>query len=168
MGPSPLDLVGTAIARAALVDIDATLFILIGVFLFLYLVLRITLFRPVLRVLDERERRIEGAKAEARAMQERAEQALSQYEAFVREARSQGAELKAALRQEGQRIERTLLDEVRRETEGQLAQGKAELRAEMERQAAILSREAEALARRAAERLLGRSLRADDGPRSIS
>jgi F-type H+-transporting ATPase subunit b len=168
MGPSPLDLAGTAIARAALVDIDATLFILVGVFLFLYIVLRITLFRPVLRVLDERERRIDGAKAEAKAMQERAEGAMSEYEAFVREARSKGAELKAALRQEGQRIERTLLDEVRRETEAQLAQGKAELRSEMERQATALSREAETLARRAAERLLGRPLGTDDERRSLS
>src|SRR5262249_22490389 len=91
------------ILPSALVDVDATLFVLIGVFLALYLFLRFALFRPVLKVLDERDRRIEGTKLEAQAMQERTQKTLAEYEAFVREARSKGAELRAALRQEGQR-----------------------------------------------------------------
>lgn len=156
MTPSLLPTFSEPPLRAALVDVDGTLFLFMGIFLSLYLVLRYALFRPVLRVLDERERRIEGSKAEAKEMQQRAEEAYAQYEAFVREARQKGGELKTALRQEGQRIERALLDEVRRESEAQLSAGKAELRAEMERAAATLGREAEAMAQDVAARLLGR------------
>jgi F-type H+-transporting ATPase subunit b len=144
------------VARAALVDIDATLFVLIGIFLFLYVFLRVALFRPVMRVLEERERRIEGAKAEARRMQERADKVLAEYEAFVRDARNKGAELRATLRQEGRDVEREILAEVRRETAAQLAEGKAALRAEMERAATALEMEVAAIAQNAAARLLGR------------
>jgi F-type H+-transporting ATPase subunit b len=162
MNPVLHFLTDVPVVRGALVDLDPTLFLLLGIFLLLYVFLRFTLFRPVLRVLEERERRIEGAKAEARRMQERADQALAEYNEFVREARNKGAELRVALRQEGLRIEREILAEVRRETARQLAEGKAVHRAEMERAMATLEHEVATLAQQAARRLLGRPVGAAD------
>ena len=144
------------VARAALVDIDATLFVLLGMFLLLYVFLRFALFRPVLRVFDEREKRIEGAKAEAKEMQDRAQRALAEYESFLRDARNQGAAEKEALRQQGQQLARDVIDQVRKETAVVLAQGKAELHAELAKAQASIDTEAATLAQQAAERLLGR------------
>jgi F-type H+-transporting ATPase subunit b len=156
MLPSLLPTIDEPLCRAALVDVDATLFIIIALFLALYLFLRFALFRPVLRLFEERERRIEGAKQEARDMQDRAAKALAQYEEFVREARAQGAAEKEALRQEGQRVARALIDEVRKETAAEIAKGRAVLQAEIADATASIDREAEVLAREAATRLLGR------------
>lgn len=157
----------TPVARAALVDVDATLFVVIGLFLLFYVTLRFALFRPVLRLFEEREKRIDGAKHEAKDMQERAVKAVAQYEAFVREARAQGQAEKETLRQEGQRIAREILDEVRREAAAEVAKSKAELQAELAQATAQIDREAHALAREAATRLLGRPLRKDGEGRSL-
>ena len=167
MMPSPLILSDLPVLRAALVDVDATLFVVLGLFLLFYVFLRVALFRPVLRLFDEREARIDGAKHEAKDMQERATKALTQYEAFVREARAQGQVEKEALRQEGQRVAREILDEVRREASAEVAKSKAELQAELAVATAAIDREAHALAREAATRLLGRAVRAESPGRTV-
>ena len=149
-------------------DLDATLFILIGIFLVLYIILRFTLFRPILRLLDERQARIEGTRKVAEELRERAEEAAREYQALLKEARAKGAELKLSLRQEGQRLERQLVDEVHRETEAQLSAGKAELQAEAERATAQVQREVAALSREAAARLLGRPVGPGEGRRTPS
>jgi F-type H+-transporting ATPase subunit b len=168
MNPNPLIETSSPVLKGALVDLDATVFLVIGIFLLFYLLLRFALFRPVLRLLDERQARIEGTRKLAQELREKAMEATRQYEALLKEARAQGAELKLSLRQEGQRLERELVDEVRRETEAQLVAGKAELQAEMERAAAELEREVAALSRAAAARLLGRPVGPGEGRRTVS
>jgi len=166
-GPSIAQAADVPVAKAALIDIDATLFVLLGLFLLLYVFLRVALFRPVLRVFDEREKRIEGAKAEAREMQEKATTALFQYEAFLKEARAQGAQDREALRVEGQKLAREIVDVVRKETSAELAKGKAVLQAELATAQASIDREAAALAQQAATRLLGRPVRAIETNRTV-
>ena len=61
-------------------DFDLTFVLQMLLFAALIVVLRPLLFEPVLRVFEERERRTEGARAEARQMQEEAGELLSRYE----------------------------------------------------------------------------------------
>lgn len=167
LSASPLHPLDPCLAKAALVDVDATLFVFLGLFLALYVFLRFALFRPVLRVFEEREKRIEGAKAEAKEMQERAQKALVEYETFLREARTQGAAEKESLRQQGQQLSRELLDQVRKETASELAKGKAALHAELAKAQSSIDAEAATLAQRAAERLLGRAVAPILPPRTV-
>ena len=163
----PMRTVDAPLAKAALIDVDATLFILLGMFLLLYVFLRVALFRPVLRVFAERERRIEGAKAEAREMQDKALSALAQYDTFLRAARAEGAQEKEALRVEGQRLARDIVDAVRKETAAELTKGKAALHAELAVAQAAIDREVATLGQQAATRLLGRPVRPIDPQRTV-
>src|SRR3954453_8637843 len=61
-------------------DFDLSFLLQMLVFASLIVVLRPLLFDPVLRVFEERERRTDGARDSARAMQEEAGALLSRYE----------------------------------------------------------------------------------------
>ena len=66
---------------------DGTLFLHIAIILFMIFVLNRTLFRPVNRVIEERERRTVGRSGEAREALRRVEESLSRYERSLRDAR---------------------------------------------------------------------------------
>jgi len=116
------------------------------------------IFRPLLAVFDERERKIEGAQARAKHVGEEADRVLGQYEYAVHEARKEAeGDRREALdvaRKEQSRVTteaRGFADqEVTRAREG-LAQALETARTELRSQA-------EDLAREAAGRVLGRSV----------
>jgi len=62
--------------------------VVILVFLF-YLFLNANFFRPLLRAMDERERRIDGAKAEAAAAQASARDEMARYNEELKKARAE-------------------------------------------------------------------------------
>ena len=68
------------------IDFDLTFFAQMIIFSVLILVLRPLLFEPVLRIFEEREKRTDGARAEARTMQEKAGELLTKYEAELERA----------------------------------------------------------------------------------
>ena len=73
------------------VDLDVTLVGQVVLFLVLLLVvLKPLLFEPMLKLFEEREKRIEGAKLQARKMDEASAGALSKYEAEMKKARAAG------------------------------------------------------------------------------
>src|SRR5689334_1726485 len=62
------------------IDFDLSVVVQMVVFSLLIVILKPLLFDPVLKIFEEREKRTEGAKAEARSMQEKAGDLLSRYE----------------------------------------------------------------------------------------
>ncbi|HVP28961.1 MAG TPA: ATP synthase F0 subunit B [Myxococcota bacterium] len=131
---------------------------LIVLFAILVPVLNVLLFKPVLRVLDEREQRIDGARRRAEEMTRKAEATLLKYEGAIQDARAAAeAERKqtleraqrehaGAVAEERTQAEQTL-ERARREVMGALAGARGQLQAQ--------SRE---LARDVASRVLGRAL----------
>ena len=96
---------GAGAKGAVTVDVDLTFLWSILVFVVLALVLKPLLFEPMLRLFEERERRIEGTKAEARKLDDAAGQALSRYEDEMKKARAAGNLEREAHRADGQKIE---------------------------------------------------------------
>ena len=72
------------------VDLDVTVVGQVVLFLILLVVLKPLLFEPMLKLFEERENRIEGAKLQARKMDEASAGALSKYEAEMHKARTAG------------------------------------------------------------------------------
>jgi F-type H+-transporting ATPase subunit b len=141
-----------------LIDIDWTVFIQFGIFLVMAGVLYSMVFKPYLRNLEERTRRIDGAKADARSMQERASAIIADYEQKLIRAKQRGAEERLKLRAEGQAYEREVLGRAR--AIGQKALEEARQRAESQREAARkqLAVETQVTASRIAARVLGREV----------
>ena len=72
---------------------DGTLFLHIAIILMMVFVLNATLFKPINRILEERERRTRGRSGEAHDILQRVEEKVTQYERTLREARSEGYRL---------------------------------------------------------------------------
>ena len=77
-----------AAPQAISVDFDATFLVQLVLMTGLTLVLKPLLFDPMLRLFEERERRIDGAKMQARKIDEKSASALSKYEAEMARARA--------------------------------------------------------------------------------
>lgn len=143
---------------AVTVDLDATLFVQIGIFIVLLLVLKPLLFEPMLKLFEEREKRTEGTKREASKEDERSAKALSKYEAILAQARQAGAAERDAIRAEGLRKEAELLAKIRTEAASTIEQGRAKLAAEAKAARERLGVDAVELGRSIASRVLGREV----------
>ncbi len=102
--------------------------VLFGLFVSL---LKPLLFDPLLRVFEERERRTEGAKKEARAMDEEAGELLRRYEAELARVRREAGLERERLRAEATRLEAKIMLEAREETARIIEAGKARTAAEV-------------------------------------
>jgi F-type H+-transporting ATPase subunit b len=113
---------------------------------------------PLLRVLEERTARIEGARKRAGEVGTQADGALARYSAAVEEARKQAGELrKEAL--EGARGDQVrILAEARRGAEAEVASARSGVAGALAEARSVLRGQCEGLAREAAARLLGRPL----------
>ncbi len=80
---------------------DLTLLIQIAIFLIFMWALNRLLFRPAVRVLEERDRQIAGGRREAADLDARISEVMSTYERGIREARAEGEKARAGLAQEG-------------------------------------------------------------------
>lgn len=140
------------------VDLDLSLFVQLGFFLVLLFILKPTLFDPMMRLFEEREKRIEGTRHEATKEDERSAQALAKYEGILTKARDVGTAERDTLRAEGQKREQALLAQVRAEVAATLERGRAEIAQEAKAARASLDTEAKALGREAASRVLGREV----------
>jgi F-type H+-transporting ATPase subunit b len=139
-------------------DWFTTLPFMVAFFAVLLVLLNAVLFRPLLRTLDLRVERTQGARARAEKLASSADEILARYEQAVRDVR---AEAELARRAE--------IAEARSQTSARTAQARAEAeqqieRAEREIESALaaartrLRGEVEPLAREAASRVLGRAV----------
>ena len=140
------------------VDLDASLLVQVAIFVALLLVLKPLLFEPMLKLFEERERRIEGTRREASKEDARSAQALAKYEAILAEAREAGSSERDALRAESLRQEAESMARVRESAASKIEQGRAALANESKKVRAELTREASLLGRTIASRVLGREV----------
>jgi F-type H+-transporting ATPase subunit b len=159
MSAYPLAFAKVLASGAVNVDFDVTFlaqFLLITTFI---VILKPLLFDPLLRVFEEREKRTEGAKAEARAMDMRAGELLGQYEAELEKVRRAAAKDREALRAEGTKLEAKIMAEARAESAAILEQGKARIATEVTALRDELRAGQPALAADIVSRILGREVR---------
>jgi F-type H+-transporting ATPase subunit b len=148
-----------AAPQAVNVDVDLT-FVVDGIlFLALTLILKPLLFDPLLKLFEEREKRNEGAKAQARQLDESSTAALATIDAAMSKARESAGVEREKLRAEAARREQETLAQVRSAVAQTVEDGKRVVHAEADRVRAALRTDAEALSRELAARVLGREVR---------
>ena len=141
-----------------LIDVDHTLWIQLGIFLILMLFLSKFVFGPYLKLREAREKGIEGARAEARTMQDGAAERIADYEARLLQAKQRGAEERARLRAEGADREHDILSRTRGETSRSVEAARASLQQEAARLRADMAPRVGELAAAMARKLLGREV----------
>jgi len=149
---------GVAAPQAISVDFDATFLVQIALFIGLTLFLKPVLFDPMLKLFEERERRIDGAKMQARKIDEKSANALTEYESAMAKARATANAEREKIRAEAMKHEQDILDRVKATTAKTIDDGKRSALAEADRVRATLKGEAVVLARELAGRVLGREV----------
>jgi F-type H+-transporting ATPase subunit b len=144
-----------AMAGGVPLDFDRTVLLQIIVFTFLILVLKPLLFDPVLKVFALREERTEGARATARALQEKAGELLQRYEKELERVHQVAAEERELLRTETSKLEAQILNEAREVTSRLVEEGRRKIQTEVNAIRFDLGKEAERVAQMIVDRVSG-------------
>ena len=141
-----------------MISIDYSLVVQIVLFLILWSILRRVLFGPVGRLMAERERRTDGAHAEARSMAEEGKALQERYDSAIAQARAEGEAIKSEIREEAQKARNVILSQGRDAATQKIQEIREEVRKELEAARRVASTNADALAQEMAEKVLGRKL----------
>ena len=141
-----------------MIELNFTVIFQLAIFLTLLVALSSLLFKPFLRVLQERREWVEGAERKARELQQRTEELMEQYRDSMNAAQAQGAEIRDEIRKEGLAKEGEILQRAMEEANRYLEGMKAKVQEDGQAARAGLRIHAQNLSREIAEKMLGRSI----------
>jgi F-type H+-transporting ATPase subunit b len=142
----------------AIIDIDWTAAVQLGLFLLLFLVCNALLFQPYLRLRARRREGIQGAREEAARMTAEADARLADYESKLATARTRAGEEQRKVRAEAAAYERETTEAARKAAMKALDEANAKVQADTEAARAQLLPQAQLLAKTMASRILGREV----------
>ena len=145
-------------AEPQLLDVDGTVFVMLGIFLILLLVLWQFLWKPYLRVRDERVARVEGAREKAARFDADAGARLTRIEGALADARRAGELETQKLRLEAQSREQQIITEAQEAARRLMTDARVRLDATVAAEKASLQQQTTLLAHEIAEKTLGRRL----------
>jgi F-type H+-transporting ATPase subunit b len=152
MGPILLGFAGNSIQLVP----DGTLILHGLIIIMMVVVLNRTLFRPISRILEERDRRTRGLLSEAEQTVRRIDQSLRQYEQSLRGARAEGYQLLERQQAEAIRERERQIASARELLSKQTSIEKQQIKSEAEVARTTLSKEASKIALRISSQILGR------------
>ena len=143
-----------------LLDVDLTILVQFGLFLLLLAVLSKLLWKPYLRVRDERVSRVDGYREEAVRLEAEAKDRLTRAEASLADARRLASGQRAVSRAEAQAREQTVLAEATAAAQRTLREARERLATSVDAERGKLRGVAADTAREAARKILGREVTA--------
>jgi F-type H+-transporting ATPase subunit b len=135
---------------------DGSIFFHIALILFMIWLLNRTLYRPINRILAEREARTGGTSHEAHAVLKQVDEKLTQYEKSLRDARGEGYKQLEQARAAALAARQEQLNGVRAEVDGLVSAEKESIRGQAEAAKNALRVEAADVASSIKARILGR------------
>ena len=157
-GVSSLELgrhwVDSLVVIASGVDFDASLIIMLAIFLGLMIYLNKTLFQPYLKVKDDRSTQIDGAKEKAARMQEKADRIFSEYERKLTKAREQAVSERAEVKDTAKEAEQQILSEARGDVDQMLEAARSEIADQVAHASTDLERQAKTLSKLIVDKVL--------------
>lgn len=139
---------------AGAIDLDITALISLAVFVFAALVLKFALIDPYVAIVEERERRIDGAKEGADELIRNAQEMLLSYEAQLATARRDAMDLRTGLRTAAEENREAMLASARDQAASELAAQRAKIDAQMQVANTAIEREAQTLSEALVARVL--------------
>jgi F0F1-type ATP synthase membrane subunit b/b' len=139
-----------------LLDVDGTVFVMLGLFFVVLFVLTQWLWKPYLRVRQERVSRVEGYREQATKLEADAAARLARVEAQLAEARRVGSAERARARNDAQAREQQIVAEAQAAAARALADARARVEAAYAGERAKLQGRASSLGAEITEKVLGR------------
>ncbi len=141
-----------------MVSIDYSVFFQVANFLVLLIILNLLLYKPILKALNERSRKIGAADQECRQLEADLAKRTADYEARLHQARIDATEVRCNLVREGTEAAARAKEALNREVLDISAEFERNLLDELDRGRETMTRQAERISVEIAERLLGRSI----------
>lgn len=136
---------------------DASLFVHIAIILIMIWILNRTLYRPINRILAEREAQTGGTSGSAAGVLKQVDEKLAAYEKGLRDARGAGYQKMEAARAEAMAARQTELNAVREEVGGMVTAEKDAIAKQAADARASLASDAQEAAKSIKTRILGRN-----------
>ncbi len=141
-----------------MINLDWTLFVQMINFLVLLFILNHLLYKPVLKILDERKNKINDAANTVKELERSSEEKLTLYHEQIQAAKIEALSQKEKIKAEGVEARSKLIDQVKEESDKIFLQARDGIEKEAALAREALRRQSEEMATAIAEKLLGRNL----------
>ena len=141
-----------------LIDIDGTVFVQFALFLLMAFLANHWLFKPYIRMREERHAGIEGAREEASNMAAEADARKTDYETQLASARSRAYEEQRKIRSEATGYQREVTEKARNAANSALEEARSKITSEAKAARDELMPKADVLAKQIASKLLSREV----------
>jgi F-type H+-transporting ATPase subunit b len=142
-----------------MIEINYTLIIQVINFFVLLWILNRILYKPILKILEERGRKTAGAMKDAEEMESDAAEMLQNYERGLREAKVKAHEERDRIRIQGIEREREILDEARKNALESINKFRSKIEDESKEALDSLTKESQDLSSEIVEKILAREVR---------
>ena len=142
----------------SIIDLDGTMFVQLAMFFVAFGLLYVLVFKPMVAVLEAREQAIDGAKEEAKQLEQDVKAKQASFDAELRKVRGSAGDERERLRAEALELERKLLDTVRKETTDLVEEARQRLDVEARAARGELAASRADLAREIASKVIGREV----------
>jgi F-type H+-transporting ATPase subunit b len=143
---------------SSIINPDGSLVFILLLFLLFVFVMNRLLFRPVSRILDQRQTLTVGAANDARAAARRYEMKLNEYEGTIRQARAESYKNLEAQRAVALAERQQVIEAAKQETVEEISRAKAEIQRQSEQARATLESESRQIAENISRTILGRTV----------
>ena len=141
-----------------MVSIDYTVFIQVANFIVLIFILNILLYKPILKIIDKRNRQLWESDEEVKKLRETVDQRMAEYEEKVRQAKLVAMEEKNSIQQEGSKEGEKIIGEGKSEISRMIEEFQGKLGKEIDEARGILKNRSQKISIEVAEKVLGRSI----------
>ena len=141
-----------------MITIDLTMPIQIANILILIVIMNIVLYKPIRRILDERDKKISGLEKDVEEFHKNAKLRLEEFDNKLNGARSQAKTELDKVRGEAQAAGAEKLAEIRKEADETKAQNMAQIEQEFSKASSELQGQVEGFASEIAARIMGRAI----------
>ncbi len=141
-----------------MISVDWTLGLQFINFVILLFILNQLLYKPLLKVINERRQTIEGSQTKAKELEADIEAKMQRYQQQLDDAKALAAAERNKLKQAAAKEESAILSAAQAKAATELQNIKGQIAAEAEKAGATLKAEADVLAGRIATKVLGREL----------
>jgi F-type H+-transporting ATPase subunit b len=138
------------------VSFDASLLVIMAIFWATYFILRVFFFKPMVRLLEEREEKVATAQQTWDAAFAETQKRLDEERTLLAETRRKAMNARVERRREAQDRRLATLAEVKKAMQAELAQAGATLAAQVDAERAVLAERSRALAAEITRKLLGK------------
>lgn len=141
-----------------MINLDIVLVIQAVNFLVLLFLLNIFLYKPIRKILADRDAEIVASKDKTLAVDQDVREKIAQYEQKLSEVKADATEKRNALLQAAREEEARLLEAARKDAAAKLAKIRESVEQEAAQAEAFLKAQADSLSNRICEKVLGRSM----------